>query len=281
MLNTAQKIALAAAVSRIVVRGRRAFGKPPEDDFVRNGIRWRLDLREGIDFSIFLLGAFEPSTVRAYARIVKSGDTVLDIGANIGAHALPLARLVGERGRVIAFEPTSFALRKCAANIALNPGLSGRIALHQVMLVENDGGALPAAIFSSWPLVEDPQLHATHRGKLMDTGGARAATLDRMMQDLGLSAVDFIKLDVDGHEYSVLAGAKATLRKSRPTIALELAPYIHAEQGHTFEEVIALLVGMGYAFRDIRSLQPLSADPAALRARIPRHGSMNVLATPS
>ena len=61
-------------------------------------INWRLDLLEGID----LLGSFEPLTVRAYRGIVRPGDTVLDIGANVGAHTLPLAQLVGETCRVIA-----------------------------------------------------------------------------------------------------------------------------------------------------------------------------------
>jgi FkbM family methyltransferase len=54
---------------------------------------------------------------------VKPGNAVLDIGRNIGAHTLPLAHLVGPHGRVIAFEPTAYAIRKMRANIALNAGL--------------------------------------------------------------------------------------------------------------------------------------------------------------
>lgn len=278
MLNTAQKIGLAKVASRSVLACRKAFGKPPEAEFTRQGIRWRLDLREGIDFSIFLLGAFEPSTVRAYLALVKPGQTVLDIGANIGAHTLPLARLVGGNGRVIAFEPTAFAFQKCAVNVALNPDLQSRISLHQLMLVESQDEPLPSVVFSSWPLVEGHALHEKHRGRLMDTQGARAATLDQMVDELELSAVHFIKLDVDGYEYPVLAGARKMLQKFRPTIALELAPYTHGEHGYTLEALLTLLSEAGYELRNIATLRPIAADSTILRKIIPYGGSINVLA---
>lgn len=198
LLSTAQKIGLAKLVSRSVLLCRKAMGKPPEAEFRRSGIRWRLDLREGIDFSIYLLGSFEPSTVRAYRAIVKPGQIVLDIGANVGAHTLPLAELVGERGS--AFEPTAFAAQKLAANAALNPRLAARISLCQVMLVADGSQPLPAAVFSSCALVAAQAVHEKHGGRLMHTTGARAAPLDAMVAELRLSRVDFIKLDVDGHE---------------------------------------------------------------------------------
>ena len=280
MLNTAQKIALATLASRAVLLFRKMLGRPPEAEFTRRAIRWRLDLREGIDFSIYLLGAFEPETVKAYSAIVKPGQTVLDIGANIGAHTLPLAGLVGEAGKVFAFEPTAFAVRKCAANMALNADLAARISLHQIMLVEKKGESLPAGVFSSWPLIEAEALHEKHRGRLMDTKGARTATLDEMVAELKIDRIDFIKLDVDGYEYPVLAGARATLARYRPVIAMELAPYVHAEHGHSLEELVSLLTASGYDLRHIDSHKPLSADAAILRKLIPEGGSINVLAIP-
>ena len=123
MLSTAQKIRIARVLSGGVIGLRRTLGLPSEVTTRRGGVRWRLDLTEGIDLSIYLLGAFEPATVKLYRRLVKPGDVVLDIGANIGAHVLPLAVLVGDAGRVIAFEPTRYACRKLQANLALNPRL--------------------------------------------------------------------------------------------------------------------------------------------------------------
>ncbi len=94
MLKTKQKIAIANIVQIGVMAIRRFFNKGPEARALRGGVEWLLDLREGIDFSIWLLGSFEPETVRCYRKIVKNGDVVLDIGANIGAHTLHLARAV-------------------------------------------------------------------------------------------------------------------------------------------------------------------------------------------
>ena len=281
MLKTAHKIVLARIASRAITLGRSALGLPAEGVFTRGGIRWGLDLREGIDFSIFLLGGFELQNLRAYSELIKSGDDVLDIGANIGAHTLPLARLVGPTGRVIAFEPTNFAAAKMRANIALNPDLAPRISFHQAMLVANTGAVPEPALFSSWPLVGGGHLHEKHKGRLMETHGARAVTLDQMMVELGVDKVDFVKLDVDGHELPVLQGSRATLSGFRPLIAMELAPYIHAEFGYSFDEMVALLKSWRYEFRSLSTKAILPQAAEALRALVPDGAGISVLAVPS
>ena len=70
-----------------------------------NGIRYHLDLNEGIDFSIYLLGSFEPGTQRTLQKLVKPGDVVFDIGANIGAHTLSMAQSVGDSGKSMRSSP--------------------------------------------------------------------------------------------------------------------------------------------------------------------------------
>jgi hypothetical protein len=65
----------------------------------RDGISWDLDLREGIDLYIYLAGRFEWGLSRILTSLVRPGDTVVDVGANVGAHALPLARAAGAEGR--------------------------------------------------------------------------------------------------------------------------------------------------------------------------------------
>ena len=82
MLKTKQKIALARLVQMIVMWWRSLIGLSALSQVKRSGVNWELDLQEGIDFSIWLLGAFEPETVRWYQRRIKAGDVVLDIGAD-------------------------------------------------------------------------------------------------------------------------------------------------------------------------------------------------------
>ena len=105
---------------------RTLSGKGNVGVFRRGGIVWELDLREGIDFAIYLQGGFEPAALREYRRVVKPGSVALDIGANIGSHTLPLAQIVGPSGRVYSFEPTDYAFEKQLRNLSLNRDLSKR-----------------------------------------------------------------------------------------------------------------------------------------------------------
>jgi len=277
-LKTAQKIAIARTVSSVVLGLRRLRGLPAQARVKRGGVWWSLDLTEGIDFSIYLLGGFEPRTLRLYSTLVKPGDTVLDIGANIGAHTLPLAQLVGAGGRVIAFEPTRYAIAKLKANAALNPELKERVCICQAMLVGDSKDGLEREIYSSWPLFsQENQLHPLHGGRLMETQGARALTLDQAFADLNVKRVNFIKLDVDGNEHSVLAGAQGTLRSHHPSILMELSPYLYESAPQKFDELLQMLAGLGYSLKDADSGKVLPLDPVRLRAIIPSGGTRNGL----
>jgi len=281
MLKTKQKIALAAAVQEIVMSIRRLLGKGPETRVRRGEINWDLDLREGIDFSIWLLGAFEPRTVRYYQKLLQGGDVVLDIGANVGAHTLPLARAVGPSGMVYAFEPTDYAFAKLTKNCSLNPKLIPRIRCMQYMLVDSDGvGATTPGLYASWPLKRSEDLHKLHQGRLMETTGAEARTLDSVVRSLNLDRVDCVKLDIDGFECAMLRGAREVLRRWKPVIILELAPYALAEQGATVAELLHLLSECDYRLRYLSNGALLASDPRTIEAQIPPGASVNVIARP-
>ncbi len=277
MLSTASKIAIARVLYRIQRIVRRPFGGGDVVTARRHGIVWRLDLREGIDLTIFLAGAFERDTLRSLESMVSPSATVLDIGANIGAHTLHLARLVGEGGRVHAFEPTSFAVEKLRTNLRLNPDLEKRVAVHQAFLAAKPGAPLAGALSSSWPVDGTRPDDAQMGSREMNVAGALTTTLDQAMDAAGSPLIQLIKMDVDGHELEVVKGAPALLNRSRPVIVMELAPYVF-HPPEKFDELVALLVGLGYSFLPLGSSHPLPGDAAALRRRIPRLGSVNVVA---
>lgn len=274
-ISTRTRIAGARVLYRGVrlARGRR---RSQEVEVTRGGVRWRLDLREGIDFSIYAFRSFEPSVARAYRELVTPGDVVLDIGANIGAHTLPLAQAVGETGRVVAFEPTAWAFGKLQANLALNPALAARVRAEQVMLVGDATSPLPGHIYSSWPLVAGPEVHAQHRGQLMVTDEARAVTLDHYAAANAIDRVDLVKLDVDGSEPDVLRGAADTLERHHPLLVMELAPYIY-DGTDGFERLVGSLTGHGYRIDHLRTRKEMPSDLDMLRKRVPTGSSMNVL----
>lgn len=240
IITTARKIALASLTFRLLTAVRSVFGLSSEIKAVRGGVHWQLDLREGIDFSIYLLGGFEPATLALYRRLVSPGDYVLDVGANIGSHTLPLALLVGSTGKVLAFEPTRFAVEKLRANAALNPDLQSHVEAHQLLLAGASTDEVPPAIYSSWPLIEAENVHAQHRGQLMSTEGARAVTLDGFLAERQLAHVDFIKIDVDGNEPAVLRGALETIQSHRPKILMEIAPYLFDDAPEQFHWMLSI-----------------------------------------
>ncbi len=278
MMSTRQKIRLAAAAARLVTGVRRTVGASDNAEVRRGGLNWRLELGEGIDFAIYLLGAFERATQRQYRRLLKPGDVALDIGANIGAHTLPIARLVGAAGSVHAFEPTAFAFAKLKANIALNADLVKRIHARQILLSDTGGDAPPEALAASWPLGDRPGGHPLHGGHEKTTAGAEAETLDSYVAREGIERIDFIKLDVDGNECHVLRGAQDTLRRFQPPIILELPPYVFSGGENSFEAFIGLLRDAGYRLLRSPDGAALPVDAAALGDAIPNGASINAWA---
>jgi FkbM family methyltransferase len=277
MFTTKTKIRIAGALSRIVRTVRSTLGAKSESVLVRRrGINWRLDLKEGIDFAIYL-GLYERSTTKAISRSVRSGQIVLDVGANIGTHTLELARRVGASGKVFAFEPTLFAYGKLLHNLELNAGLVPIVKAEQLMLAASDSKIAEEQIHSSWPLVRTDDLHADHLGRLQSTEGARAITLDTYLGEAGVERVDFIKLDVDGYECEVLEGARHCLDNFHPIILMELAPYVLRERGSSLAHLLSILNRSGYRFWSLGGVQ-LEADASKLDRQIPDGSSINVFA---
>lgn len=261
-----------------ILGARRLIGRDHLARVRRGGIDWELDLREGIDFSIYLLGSFEPETVAAYSRIVEPGMTVVDIGANSGAHTLHLANLVGENGHVIAFEPTNWAAAKLRRNLSLNPVLESRVTVLQTMLTDDDDTEVPDAIHSSWPLAAGDDVHPELRARAMSTSGATARTLDAVLAESDATTVGFVKLDVDGYECQVLGGMLETLRDNRPPILMEFSPYGYEEKGGSLERLVELLRAVDYRLFRLGSKLPLPSDVDSLAKLSGRGAGFNVVA---
>jgi FkbM family methyltransferase len=204
--------------------------------------------------------------------------TVLDIGANIGAHTLRLGKLVAPDGRVLAFEPTDYAFQKLLRNVKLNPHISRNICCFQYFLTTDSDLDVPESIYSSWPLIDGRDLHPVHRGEPKSTSGARCAPLDKLLVDVSINKVDLLKLDVDGFECDVLAGATTMLRRDTPILITELAPYIHAERGKSFDDFVEMLQSFGYSFYDQHTGRPLPRGAREIATQIGARSSKNVIA---
>ncbi len=281
LLKTKTKVSLAKGLSEVIARGRGLVGLDSHTEVVRGGLRWQLDLSEGIDLAIYLFGVFERETLSAIRRRLNPGCVVFDIGANVGALTLQMARLVGPAGRVVAFEPTQYAFHKLQRNVELNGDLKERVILEQVMLGESMHAVVPKHIYSSWPLTDDVHLHGKHGGRLMPTVGARATSVDEYRRQSRVRHVDLVKIDVDGSECTVLRGARATLRECRPVIVMEFAPYVLEEAGSTVGELCEILSEVSYQLYDIGTGKALPLRARDMKAMVPDGCGINVIAAPN
>jgi FkbM family methyltransferase len=281
-LKTRLKVAVAGVMSRVVVGALALFGRGPIVEVERRGIRWSLDLREGIDFAIWLRGAFEPREVDLLERIVKPGWMVADVGANVGANTLHFARLVGPEGRVVAIEPSDFAAAKLQKNLELNPSLAARVTVVRAYLdAEADASSPPPEVYASWKLQGAGERHDTHCGSRTTTSGATRSSLDAVLEKLAMDRVDFLKLDVDGHECAVLRGASRTLERDRPTMLVELAPQLWVDAGGSAEEFLRLISRDSAVWRHASSLARLEFSADRIHEQIPAGSTVNAfLLTP-
>jgi FkbM family methyltransferase len=233
-----------------------------------NGIHFDLDLREVIDSSLYYSGSFEPKAEKTIASVVRPGSVAIDIGANIGYHTFTLAKLVGPSGVVVAIEPTTYAFNKLQRNLSLNSFPNVRLV--KVGLSDRDLGEIQTQFQSSYRLDGHDEIH---------TETIRVIPLDVLVAEQGLSRVDFIKMDVDGHEAKVFAGARELLIRFRPTIFFEFGPQGVRNNGDDPEALLHLLWALGYHL-STEGGRP-TPDLASVLASIPPGpGHINLLATP-
>lgn len=230
---------------------------------VVGGVGWMLDEKLLIDRSI-MNGGWELPSTAAVRRVVKSEQTALDIGANIGWYTVILSRIVGPKGRVVAFEPMPEPAEITRRHISMN-SLSNA-SLHEIALDDRDHDD-EVTFGYAWPL--DPLKDPVQQNAAL----VHFRRLDRVADEIGLSHVDFIKIDVDGYEARLLRGADSVLRRDHPVILLEVCDYTlrwaagkpqvrkgHPEYGVETRKMIAHLTDIGYRFLDEDTFGPITVD---------------------
>ena len=243
--------------------------------FKRKNIYWNIDLSEAIDLHIFLFGSFEREIKDTADKLeYKDYKTILDIGANFGVQALQFADNFRD-AKIFAIEPTKYAFDKMKKNLKLNPQLSKNIHIDQAFLSSNEK-KIPPSVYSSWDLKSIDEQHPKHKGFKKDTINSNIFTLDEYVNSNKIENVDFIKLDVDGSELNVLKGGENFLKKCKPPIFMELAPYLYKEFGYNINDLINFLVSIDYKFYDIKKIK-LIEDIGRYSENIKDGSSKNIL----
>jgi FkbM family methyltransferase len=204
----------------------------------RHGVFAYLPADEYVGVSLDRLGEFAEHEVDAFRVALQPGGVAADIGANIGALTVPMARMVGQTGTVIAFEPQRVPFQLLCANLALN-GLfnvkthnAGAGVAHGVIDMPvlaydkpgNFGGIMLAGWFRPTDAAgvvgeSDALLREAQPAPMLDLAPERVPVLP--LDELELDRLDLLKIDVEGMERDVVLGAEKTIRRCRPFLFIE------------------------------------------------------------
>jgi len=174
----------------------------------------------GLSEELIMFGAHEPVATGVYSRHLSVGDHVLDVGSNIGFWLLLASQQVGDRGRVLGFEPVPSNYDILQRNIKR----SGRknIEIRPWALGSESGNALfyQSEVPNWGSLMSD--------SRLLPTGSFSVSvkTLDLILREFPTFRPTAMRMDVEGAELMVLKGAQGLLKRFRPTLFIEFHPFI-------------------------------------------------------
>jgi len=224
-------------------------------------VKVRLGLARGAWWSLYpcsaywRLGGNDPAIENALGKYAAHpGFVCWDIGAHHGIYSVGLARAVGPTGRVESFEPDPVSARRLRWHKRLNK--LDHLHVHAVAASDRTG----CVRLYQYDSFGSTTSHLPYPGETVDQVSSlsvAAVRLDEWVQAHQIRPPNFIKIDVEGHGFSVLRGMLETLALHQPVVLLA----VHTPEER--DEGTALLAGIGYTFE---AAAPESADDIASRA---------------
>lgn len=185
---------------------------------------------------------YEDILADVFSRLLSSGDTVVDIGVNVGRHFTRFHEIVGGRGRVIGFEPVP----DFAAHSRALVGPAAEIREKAL----SDAPGVGEFLFMTKAVGESGFRERASEG---DRGAkpiqVEISTLDA--ETISLPSLRYIKIDTEGHELSVLKGGRETLRRFRPYVSVEWGEPTYTLYGHDMFSLFDLANEIQYSISDL------------------------------
>jgi len=206
---------------------------------------YRMVLRVN-DAAIGFRGFHERGVTDYFTSSVRPGMTAVDVGANFGYYTLLFARLVGDSGKVFAFEPEMNNYEWLRRNIALNP--VGNTTIERKAVSNRNG------VIAMYLSPDNPGGHTIFQVH----GHARAVevesvSLDAYFNSIGVGKIDVVKLDIEGAEHLALLGMARLLERNRDVrIVMEYSPHLMQRAGVQPDDPLHLLLGLGFTLYEIR-----------------------------
>lgn len=189
--------------------------------------------------AVAVLGQRDPHVMRFLRAGVRPGAVVLDVGANIGTYAIPLARLAGPCGCVVAFEPHRPTRACLRHNVRRN-------RLTNVVVVPSAAGERSGAAHLV-PTTNLGEVHLAPDSTRTGLPPTSVTTIDAEVDRLALPRVDFVKLDIEGFELAALRGAARTLADNPDLVVqTEIVPAHAARYGFAVADLVRFFAGFGF-----------------------------------
>jgi FkbM family methyltransferase len=256
---------VSALTERIALWWGYRFRPAPSIVRLRSGALMQMTHVDHLQLLLYYLGSFEPHSINAMRDHVKPGDTVLDVGANIGLFTIEGAQAIGPSGSLIAIEAAPSHANSVRESASLNQMTNVEVV--SVAVGDSDGEA-------TLTLPRDTNFGMFTLGAV-DGDESFKVPVKRIDDIVAGRKIDFIKMDIEGSEYRALLGAKETLR-SRPPILIELNEAALEGCGSSSSQVKQLLASMGYIWDASSGLawtspsaSRMSATNVSLRLRQP------------
>lgn len=175
-------------------------------------------------------GEFSEGEVDLFRKIVRAGDVVIDVGANIGAHTIFFANATAPGGAVIAFEPQRMVYQTLCANIALNSLMN--VFAERMAVGDTPGSLLVPDL--------DPRVPLNFGGLSIEGNTSGVPVPVVTLDATPLRGVRLIKVDVEGMEAAVLRGARQTIARLKPIL------FVENDRDEKSHELIAVVHELGY-----------------------------------
>jgi FkbM family methyltransferase len=219
---------------------------------------------------------YEPQVVRRLSQVLGPGMTFVDVGASFGFHTLTAARLVGPAGRVIAYEPGPQNVSVLLLNIEAHQLTN--VTVHPVAASDHPGSLLYYGSGGNGHV-------SSFSGRASELAGGSLVPARPIDELLGHEErVDAIKIDVEGAEGLVLAGARCLLSRCHPALFFEFSPpALQVTSACSGQELLEGLQALGYRFevldaRSERTRGPSSVAEVLLRFEASGWDHIDVLA---
>lgn len=199
----------------------------------------------GISSELRMCKIHEPLTTRMLFLCIQKGWTIIDVGSNIGYYVLLEARLTGKKGKIIAIEPIPSNFFYLVKNIKLNRE-KNIIPVNYAISNKNGKIKMIQSSYSNWCSVftgKVPEILKNKEYKIIDVP---VATLDSLVKQLKLRNVNLIRMDIEGHEYQALEGARKVVKKYHPDLLIEIhTKYLENKT----EKLLQFLKNEGYQIK--------------------------------